>query len=185
MAAAAKKKRKTKRPKVEVDVKKLDKFVDASLEQPLTQEDAGKLRAAIHAMAEHILAERRSSEKLDKIIDEVADKDPEGKPKEEKLPAPGHGELGPDAYTGAQKVTVAHNELKPGCQRPECEKGKLSNQKTRTLVRVKGFAPIRATVYELQRLRCNLCGEIFTATRLRRRQALTSMTAVSPRPLPS
>lgn len=163
MAAEAKKKRKTKRPKVEVDVKELDKIVDASLEQPLTQEDAGKLRAAIHAMAEHILAERRSSEKLDKIIDEVADKDSEGKPKEEKLPVPGHGKLGADAYTGAQKIAVTHDELKPGCQCPECEKGKLSNQKPRTLVRVKGFAPISATVYELQRLRCNLCGEIFTA----------------------
>ena len=163
MAAAAKKKRQTKRSKVEVDVKELDKIVDASLEQPLTEEEAGKLRSAIHAMAEHILAERRSSEKLDKMIEEVADKDPDGKPKEEKLPAPGHGKLSADAYTSAERVTVAHSELKPGCQCPECEKGKLSNQKPRTLVRVKGFAPIKATVYELQRLRCNLCGEIFTA----------------------
>lgn len=163
MAAAAKKKRGTKRPKVEVDIKELDKIVDASLEQPLTEEEAGKLRSAIHAMAEHILAERRSSEKLDKIIDEVAEKDGEGKPKEEKLPAPGHGKLGADAYSGAERVVVAHSELKPGCQCPECEKGKLSNQKPRTLVRVRGFAPISATVYELQRLRCNLCGEIFTA----------------------
>jgi len=31
------------------------------------------------------------------------------------------------------------------------------------LVRVRGQAPLGATVYELQRLRCNLCGEIFTA----------------------
>jgi hypothetical protein len=31
------------------------------------------------------------------------------------------------------------------------------------LVRVKGQAPIAATVYELQKLRCNLCGEVFTA----------------------
>jgi transposase len=163
MAAAAKKKRKSKRPTVEVDVKELDKIVDASLEQPLTEEEAGKLRAAIHAMAEHILAERRSSEKLDKIIDEVADKDPDGKPKTEKLPTPGHGKLGADAYTGAERVTIAHSELKPGCQCPECLKGKLSEKKPRTLVRVKGFAPISATVYELQRLRCNLCGEVFTA----------------------
>jgi len=55
MATAAKKKRKTKRPKVEVDVQELDKIVDASLEQPLTQEDAGKLRAAIHAHAKEKL----------------------------------------------------------------------------------------------------------------------------------
>ena len=31
------------------------------------------------------------------------------------------------------------------------------------LVRIKGQAPIEATVYELEKLRCNLCGEVFTA----------------------
>lgn len=163
MAAAAKKKGKAKRPKIEVDVKALDKIVDASLEQPLTAEDASKLRSAIHAMAEHILAERRATEKLDKVIEEVAEKDADGKPKEEKPPSPGHGKLGANAYTGATRVAVGHPELKPGCQCPECLKGKLASQKPRTLVRIKGFAPIAATIYELERLRCNLCGEIFTA----------------------
>jgi transposase len=33
------------------------------------------------------------------------------------------------------------------------------------LVRVTGVAPIDATVYEFERLRCNLCGEVFTADR--------------------
>ena len=31
------------------------------------------------------------------------------------------------------------------------------------LVRVTGQAPLAATVYELQKLRCNLCGEVYTA----------------------
>ena len=31
------------------------------------------------------------------------------------------------------------------------------------LVRLIGRAPIEATVYELEKLRCNLCGEVFTA----------------------
>ena len=31
------------------------------------------------------------------------------------------------------------------------------------MVRVTGMAPLQATVYERQRLRCNLCGEVFTA----------------------
>ena len=31
------------------------------------------------------------------------------------------------------------------------------------LVRIHGQAPLGATVYELQKLRCNLCGTIFTA----------------------
>jgi transposase len=33
----------------------------------------------------------------------------------------------------------------------------------RVLVRMVGQAPLAATVYELDRLRCNLCGEVFTA----------------------
>jgi transposase len=33
----------------------------------------------------------------------------------------------------------------------------------RTLVRLVGQAPLQATVYQLDRLRCNLCGEVFTA----------------------
>src|SRR5690606_18662667 len=31
------------------------------------------------------------------------------------------------------------------------------------LVRVRGMAPLFATIYELERLRCNACGEVFTA----------------------
>jgi hypothetical protein len=31
------------------------------------------------------------------------------------------------------------------------------------LVRIQGQAPIAATVYELEKLRCNLCGKVFTA----------------------
>jgi hypothetical protein len=47
---------------------------------------------------------------------------------------------------------------------PECEKGKVYRlQKPRTLVRIQGQAPLRATVYELESLRCNLCGQVFRA----------------------
>lgn len=164
MAAASKKKRKSKRTKVDVDVKELDGIVDSALEKPLSQAEADKLRSAIHAMAEYILAEKRSSEKLDKMIEEVSDKDADGKPKQEPLPPrPGHGRNGADAYTGATKVIVAHSELSPGCKCPNCLKGNLTNQKPATLVRIKGMAPLAATVYECQRLRCSLCGDIFTA----------------------
>jgi len=31
------------------------------------------------------------------------------------------------------------------------------------LVRIKGQAPLAATVYELEKLRCNLCGDVYTA----------------------
>lgn len=172
MAAASKKKRKGKRKKIDVDVAELDGILEQAVEKPLSQAEADKLRLAIHSMAEHILADRRSSEKLDKMIDEVADKDAEGKPKEESLPpkpprssGPGrNGRNGADAYTAATRVPILlHADLKPGCNCPSCLKGKLSKQKPRTLVRIKGMAPLMAAVYERECVRCNLCGEVFTA----------------------
>ena len=36
------------------------------------------------------------------------------------------------------------------------------------LVRITGQAPLQAKVYELQKLRCNLCGKVFTAEAARR-----------------
>jgi hypothetical protein len=54
--------------------------------------------------------------------------------------------------------------LHQGDRRPECQRGKVYPlHNPGPLVRIKGQAPIAATVYELQKLRCNLCGEVFTA----------------------
>jgi transposase len=61
-------------------------------------------------------------------------------------------------------VTVSHESLKPGDKCPGCLKGKVyEQQEPRRLVRIVGQAPLTATVYELQRLRCNLCGEVYSA----------------------
>jgi len=49
-------------------------------------------------------------------------------------------------------------------RRPDCQKGKVYEvAKSGVLVRIVGQAPVQAKVYELQRLRCNLCGKVFTA----------------------
>ncbi len=83
------------------------------------------------------------------------------KPKEKKK---GHGKNGASAYKGAKKVKVSHQTLKSGNDCPACDKGKLYGEKPPArIVRITGGAPFQATVYELQRLRCNLCGQIFTA----------------------
>jgi len=78
--------------------------------------------------------------------------------------AKGHGRNGAEAYTGADKVRVPHASVKPGDACPNCKKGTVyESVKPGHLVRVRGQAPLGATVYELQKLRCNLCGKIFTA----------------------
>lgn len=84
--------------------------------------------------------------------------------KKSKKKRKGHGRNGADDYTGAEKVSVAHESLNNGDRCPKCLKGKVYNMaEPATMVRVTGMAPLQATVYERQRLRCNLCGEVFTA----------------------
>ncbi|HYX08271.1 MAG TPA: IS66 family transposase [Bacteroidales bacterium] len=80
-----------------------------------------------------------------------------GKPK-------GHGRNGQVAYKNAEKKFVPHETYKPGCPCPECTKGKLYPVKDNgVFVHITAQEPFTATIYELQKLRCNLCGEIFTA----------------------
>jgi hypothetical protein len=86
----------------------------------------------------------------------------EQKPQREHVP--GHGRNGAEAYTGARKECVANTEVQVGQRCPLCRKGKVYELRTPgVLVRVTGQPPLSATVFELQKLRCNLCGEVFTA----------------------
>jgi transposase len=79
------------------------------------------------------------------------------------LPPPGHGRHGADDYTAAEKIVVLHASLQPGDPCPKCEQGTLYDSRPGVLVRLVGQSPIQAKIYELQKLRCNLCGVIFTA----------------------
>jgi transposase len=81
-----------------------------------------------------------------------------------KTSRPGHGRNGADAYAGAEKVVVPHESLQPGDPCPKCERGTVyETGRPGVLVRLVGQAPIQAKIYELQKLRCNLCGVVFTA----------------------
>jgi transposase len=89
---------------------------------------------------------------------EVAAKD-DAEPSEK-----GHGRNGADAYTGAEKIEVPHESLTPGDPCPKCETGTVyETGRPGVLVRFTGQSPVQAKVYYLQKLRCNLCGEVFTA----------------------
>lgn len=78
-------------------------------------------------------------------------------------PSPGHGRRGADDYPGADQVDVSHPELSPGDACPECVQGTLYEKSPGVLVRFTGQAPLHATVYRMQKLRCHLCGKLFTA----------------------
>jgi transposase len=81
-----------------------------------------------------------------------------------RAPARGHGRRGAAAYTGARRVVVPHDTLRPGDRCPECGRGHVYAQhEPKWQIRFIGQAPLAATVYERQRLRCNACNEVFTA----------------------
>lgn len=85
-------------------------------------------------------------------------------PGTEKPKRKGHGRNGASSYTGAQRVPVAHDTLKAQSCCPACQKGKLYQLKhPMILIRVRGQAPLGATAYECEKLRCSSCGEVFVA----------------------
>lgn len=137
----------------------------------LTQE-LEKKRVSIQRLKQLLFGAttERTQKVMEKILGESdkqsnsADDAAEGKDTEAKQKAKGHGRNGAETYTGADQVRVPHESLKPGDACPNCQKGTVyESVKPGHLVRIHGQAPLGATVYELQKLRCNLCGEIFTA----------------------
>jgi transposase len=78
-------------------------------------------------------------------------------------PSKGHGRNGAAAYGGAQRIEVAHPSLHAGDACPACGEGTVYEKAPGVLVRITGQPPLAATVYQLQKLRCHLCGQVFTA----------------------
>ena len=112
---------------------------------------------------------RARSEKTDAVLEQacIPSSPTQGEPEAKetaKKPDIGHGRNGAQAYHGACHVQVSHLSLHQGDRCPECQRGKVYPLKEPgLLVRMRGQVPIAATVYELEKLRCNLCGEVFTA----------------------
>jgi transposase len=107
---------------------------------------------------------------MEKILNEAEkkmqahDDTAEDQESDKREKAKGHGRNGANSYTGADKVSVPHEFLKPGDVCPNCKKGTVyESVEPGHVVRIHGQSPLGATVYELQKLRCNLCGQIFTA----------------------
>ncbi|HEX4322049.1 MAG TPA: IS66 family transposase [Acidobacteriaceae bacterium] len=143
---------------MDVNLEELDRVLDQAREAPLSESDHDKLKSALHTLA-GMLTKPRASEKTSAVVEQ-----PKAPPPAETMPSKGHGRNSAKAYTSATRVAVPHPGLHTGDACPGCQKGKVYPQKEpRTLVRIVGQAPLAATVYELDRMRCNLCGEVFTA----------------------
>jgi transposase len=177
--------------RVETPMEELEDILERAKTSPLSDEECAKLRKALETLLyltdlvgdkDTTIAKLRkilfgaSTEKMRNLLGkEIPKADgaaaggcpetpsgiPDGEPREKPK---GHGRNGAEAYTGAKRIHVAHGSLKPGQRCPKCEKGKIYRIKEpAVIIRITGQAPLQATIYEMERLRCNLCGEVFTA----------------------
>jgi transposase len=155
----------TARRRVDVNLDELDRVLDGARQAPLSEDDYEKLKEALHALAA-MLVRPRNTEKTSAVLG-TSENSETGIGAEAENNAsllPGHGRNGAGAFVSSRKIAIAHPQLKHGDRCPECEKGNVYGQKEpKVLVRIVGQAPLAATVYSLERLRCGACGQVFTA----------------------
>ena len=159
---------------VDLDMEDLEAFVEKAKTGPLSEEECHKLHCAIEALgsvSSELDKKRVSIQKLKQMLfgettektDNVFKDKAKPKDNKDKKPAKGHGRNGAKDYIGAKKTEVKHPDLKAGDSCPDCKKGTVYKHKPAQIVRISGFAPLQAEVYEIEKLRCGLCGKIYTA----------------------
>ena len=174
---------------MDLDRRELEAILERAKTTPMSDKEYDKLHAVVETLVfltAELEKKRVSVQRLkqllfgattettqkvmEKILDQAGKEDPsdsgtaEGQEPKTRPKANGHGRNGADAYVGAETVCVPHESLKPGDPCPSCKKGTVyESVEPGRLVRIRGQAPLGATVYELQKLRCHLCGQIFTA----------------------
>ena len=185
--------KKTPAPVLELALEELEAILERAKVGAISPEEYAKLKALIYTFAllqEELQAKKTSldrlrqmlfgprSERTREVLGEGAG-EPEAEATEQAgkegslerkgrsesgEKRPGHGRNGAVAYAGAQKVKIPHPLLERGDGCAGCGKGKVYPLKEPAVrVRFRGMAPLQATVYECDRLRCNLCGEVYTA----------------------
>ena len=150
---------------VEINMEELRRVLDKARQEPIDEADYRKLKVALDVLAER-LTPRRTTEKTRTVVEQpqLADSTSTTPGNGEPHTAKGHGRNSASDYTGARKVAIPHANLTGGDACPECARGRVYPQRQpKTLVRIVGQAPVEATVLEMERLRCNACGQVFTA----------------------
>ncbi|HZB94721.1 MAG TPA: transposase, partial [Herpetosiphonaceae bacterium] len=159
---------KRSRQRVDINIDELRGVADKARQQPISEAEHLKLKMAIDVLAER-LTPARTTEKTRAVLGppKLAEASPAANNDEHREDVKGHGRNSAAAYQGARKVVIHHAHLACGDMCPECARGKVYTQRQpKMLVRLVGQAPVEATVFEIERLRCNACGQVFTAEQL-------------------
>ena len=160
--------------KLEISAEDAEALLGRAKTGAITQDDYEIIKGLIdtHRLLNQAVEEKSSSIKrlLQMIFGHKTEKtkkisgSTKKNPRRKKGKTKGHGKNGADDYTGAKTVKIPHGTLQHCDPCPACEDGKLYQQvKSGVVVRIKGTAPLLATIYEQEKLRCNICEKIFTA----------------------
>jgi len=121
----------------------------ASMQERLSDKDI-----TLHKLRK-LLGMVKSSEKLSDLTDEAK---PVGKPKIKRKKKPKEKKRPPPTQIFHPLETLNKGEL---C--PECAIGKLYKYEPAQLLRITGHSPFSAVLHLSERIRCNACGQLFTA----------------------
>lgn len=156
-----------------VEIGEAEALLDRVKDSTLIQEDYELIKEFVDTLIllDQAITEKNSSIKrlLKMIFGHKTEKTkdiktgPKKKKDNRKNKVKGHGKNGADDYEGAERIQVPHSTLQHCDPCPACDDGKLYRQLPGVVVRIKGAPPLQATVYEQEKLRCNVCEKIFTA----------------------
>jgi len=158
--------------KIEISVEEAEVLLDRVKNGKLVQGDYEIIKGLIdtHMLLSKAVTEKSTSIKrlLQMIFGHKTEKTKNSTKKKRsersKKKTKGHGKNGADDYIGAKTVKTSHNTLKHRDPCPICNNGRLYwHLSPGVVVRIKGAAPLQATIYEQEKLRCNICGKVFTA----------------------
>ena len=101
--------------------------------------------------------------KSDEPAGDEVERDAAGRRKSGGGKPPGQGRQSADAYAGAERVWCALEALQVGQRCPACDRGRLYRLPPGVEIRVDGQGFLTALRYELEKLRCSACGQVYTA----------------------
>ena len=152
---------------------------------PLTDEDHQTLHAlaaTLESLTQELAKKRTSLKRLRALLfgpssEKSADVLKKKRPSEQETSPPptgkdkkkkkrkGHGRNGAANYSGTELIQVPHPSLKSGdaCPESDCTGKVYAQRDPGVIVRIQGRPPLGGTVYQLDKLRCALCGTVFTA----------------------
>src|ERR1039458_10748359 len=99
------------RRRIDVNLDELDRVLDGAREAPLSESDHGKLRDALHALAE-LLVRTRNTEKTSAVVGKQEGPQTGTHPDNNATPPPGHGRNGAEAFGRSEEHTSELQSLR-------------------------------------------------------------------------